>query len=164
MYSVRNVEGKGLGCIANCKIKRGTLIEREEPALKVSELEKNSTFSENLKHSSVVIDGFNKMENNYKEDYLKLSNKFMMLDPKLPDYNERLESLPTLRESIRRYILTLDLREIDVETAAQVYEIYKTNAFLSGVYLKISRFNHSCVANAENIWNNKKNTLGKPTK
>ena len=35
MYSVRNVDGKGLGCIANQKIKRGTLIEKEEPAIKV---------------------------------------------------------------------------------------------------------------------------------
>ena len=48
MYSVRNVEGKGLGCIANHKIKRGTLIEREEPALKVSELENNSTYFREL--------------------------------------------------------------------------------------------------------------------
>ena len=67
-----------------------------------------------------------------------------MLDPKLPDYNERLESLPKLRELIRRYISTSDLRDIDVETAAQVFEIYKTNTFPNGVFLKISRFNHSC--------------------
>ena len=33
MYSVRNVNGKGLGCIANSRIKRGTLIEKEAPVL-----------------------------------------------------------------------------------------------------------------------------------
>ena len=35
MYSVRNVNGKGLGCIANSRIKRGTLIEKEKPALEI---------------------------------------------------------------------------------------------------------------------------------
>ena len=37
MYSVKDVDGKGFGCIANQKIKRGTLIEKEEPALKLTE-------------------------------------------------------------------------------------------------------------------------------
>ena len=164
MASLRNVEGKGLGCIANCKIKRGTLIEREEPALKVKVLE-IETYSENLEQSAgVIIDGFNRMVNKSKEDYLKLCNKFKMLDPKLPDYNERLESLPKLREIIRRYISTSDLRDIDVETAAQVFEIYKTNTFPNGVFLKISRFNHSCVANAEYVYPDKENVSGRALK
>ena len=39
----------------------------------------------------------------------------------------------------------------------QVYQICATNTFDNAVFLKMSRFNHSCAANAEHFWNQKEN-------
>jgi len=147
MYSVQNVEGKGLGCIANSQIKRGTLIEKEEPALKLSTGELSTN---NFKlyfgkaQAQAIIDNFNKMEKSCKEEYLNLSNKITLVDS---DGFNPAEAICS----------KLDLVDINLETAVQVLQIYSTNAFDNGVFLKMSRFNHSCVANAEYFWNDKDN-------
>ena len=155
MYSVRNVNRKGMGCIANHKIKRGTLIEKEEPALEVSpelKLDRNC-----VAFAQIVIDKFNKMEMKCKGDYLKLSNKLKMLDPNLPDIDEVQKDLPEWNATLLRDFSVLNLGDLDVKTAVQVYMIFDTNAFHNGVFLKMSRFNHSCVSNAEFFWNEKEN-------
>jgi len=165
MYSVRNVDGKGLGCIANQKIKRGTLIEKEEPVLKAPPglREKvtsttigdlltgkfgNNNFYQQHANAQMIIDNFKKMKKNCKEDYLKLNNKWKMMDQKIQGMDE-------LNMNEKMNFKTLDLGEIDLETAMEVCQIYSTNAFHNGVFLKMSRFNHSCVANAEYFWNDK---------
>ena len=52
-------------------------------------------------------------------------------------YNELLKSSDILQK-----------KGIDTELALQIYGIYQTNSFSAGLAIKISRFNHSCVANA----------------
>ena len=42
--------------------------------------------------------------------------------------------------------------------ALKVWSIYKTNGFPNGVFLKMSRFNHSCRPNAEWLWNKETKT------
>ena len=44
------------------------------------------------------------------------------------------------------------------KVAAEVWGIFNTNCFESGVYNTLSRVNHSCDPNAEFVWNNEKNT------
>ena len=40
----------------------------------------------------------------------------------------------------------------------EIYGIYTTNEFEMGIGLKSSRFNHSCVSNAQVFWNEKYET------
>ena len=35
----------------------------------------------------------------------------------------------------------------------KIHNIYETNTFQNGVFLKMSRFNHACIPNAEYFWN-----------
>jgi len=164
MYSVKDVDGKGLGCIANQKIKRGTLIEKEEPALiyevnfAVGKLIPFTYYSLKLpegitlsnspldafgRTAQIVINNFNKMDKKSKEEYLKL---------------DRQRSHPRpLEACIRKTCSKIYLGDIDIETAVQVYQICATNTFDNAVFLKMSRFNHSCAANAEHFWNQKEN-------
>ena len=39
----------------------------------------------------------------------------------------------------------------------EIYGIYKTNCNSRGVAIHISRFNHSCAPNAENVWRSGEN-------
>jgi len=155
MYSVKNVEGKGLGCIANFKIKRGTLIEKEEPVLKTPPGLVREINNGNIARMQVIVDKFKKMEKKTKEDYLKLSNKYKMNDKNQPYQQTIKEAVAGLNSFLD--FGQLDLGDIDTETALQVLQIYPTNAFKSrgGVCLDMSRFNHSGVANAEYFWDEK---------
>ena len=157
MYSVREINKKGMGCIANQKIKRGTLIEKEKPVLEIPPGLKEKMLNNYVGFAQIVIDKFNKMEKNCKEDYLKLSNKLKMLDPNLPDIDEVHKDLPKWNTTYLKDFSVLNLGDIDVETAVEVYHIFETNAFHNGLFLKMSRFNHSCVSNAEHFWNDKEN-------
>ena len=67
------------------------------------------------------------------------------------------QMLSECHKSFQKHFLSLDLGDIDAETSVQVYEIFDTNTFHNGVFLKMSRFNHSCIANAEYFWNAKEN-------
>ena len=99
MYSVRNVNKKGIGCIANHKIKRGTLIEKEEPVLEIPPGLKQEMSDNYVGFAQIVIDKFNKMEKNCKEDYLKLCNNLEMLDPNLPTIDKIQNELPKWNET-----------------------------------------------------------------
>ena len=110
-----------------------------------------------FKLAPLVIEEFNKMEKNQKEEYLKLSNKFKNLDRDHPNLNEVQQKLSECHKSFEKHFPSLVLGDIDAETSVQVYEIFDTNTFHNGVFLKMSRFNHSCIANAEYFWNAKEN-------
>jgi len=145
MYSVKDVDGKGFGCIANQKIKRGTLIEKEEPALELTEgiTITNNLLDAKVRTIQILINNFNKMDKKSQEEYLKL---------------DRQRSHPRpLEACIRKTCSEIYLGDIDIETAVQVYQICATNTFDNAVFLKMSRFNHSCAANAEHFWNKKEN-------
>ena len=47
---------------------------------------------------------------------------------------------------------------ISNERAFRVWSIYTTNAFMNGVCLNMSRFNHSCRSNADHFWIDDTNT------
>ena len=157
MYSARDVDRKGVGCVANYKIKRGKLIEKEEPVLQMRP--DLITLDNYVEVAQIVIDKFHKMEKNSKEDYLKLSNKFKMVDPNLYSKEKIEKVLPEWNETFQRDFSVLNLGDLDVETAVQVYQIFDTNTFHKGVFLKMSRFNHSCVPNADYFWNDKENVI-----
>ena len=160
MYSVDKVEGKGLGCIATKKIKKGTLILREKPSLvKVADVNKdmNPTVLKNL------IDAYVKMEVGEKEEYLTLANKYSE-DSEIgfeveEDREEFVRAFTAYCDQIFSNLVSeITLTNIDLETAKKVYQIYQTNAFHNGVCLKMSRFNHSCSSNAEYFWNTDEQT------
>ena len=120
MYSVRDVNRKGMGCIANHKIKRGTLIEKEEPVLEIppSLKAKMSNNYVEIAHLQFVIDEFNKMEKNSKEDYLKLSNRLKMLDPNHPNIDEVQKNLLDLSSCFASPLSLHFLFHITLKTAS----------------------------------------------
>ena len=97
------------------------------------------------------------MEKNQTEEYLKLSNKFKNLDHDHPNLDEIQQRLSEWHNTFEKTFPSLDLGDVDVETAVQVYEIFDTNTFHNGVFLKMSRFTNSCIANAEYFWNDEEN-------
>ena len=58
---------------------------------------------------------------------------------------------------IQNLVLTSYLKEnpklYTEDIAQKVIQIIDTNGFHNGVFLESSRFNHSCVSNAEQFWN-----------
>ena len=93
-----------------------------------------------------VVSSFNRMKKTDQEDYLKLHNNF-----------DHIHSLPPqkyslLKTELEMRKLSLNSVEANIEKAEEmikIFNIYGSNAFLNGVYLKMSRLNHSCRPNAE---------------
>ena len=73
------------------------------------------------------------MEKNQTEEYLKLSNKFKNLDHDHPNLDEIQQRLSEWHNTFEKTFPSLDLGDVDVETAVQVY------------------------ANAEYFWNDEEN-------
>merc|ERR1712012_26890 len=64
------------------------------------------------------------------------------------------------KEEIGRKINLANLEDHFInDLSLKVYSIYETNKFNGGVAIQASRFNHSCVSNAENIWNENDSTI-----
>ena len=150
MFSITKIEGKDLGCIAQKKIKKGTLILRENPALVLAD-----DTCEDIAFIQTLIDAYLKMDNTEKEEYLNLANKYTQYKGTgsesdkifIKAFTDRFENSVTIR------LAKMKLTNIDMETAQRVYQIFETNSFHNGVCLKMSRFNHSCTSNAEFFWN-----------
>ena len=87
------------------------------------------------------------MNDGDKIQFMNLSNKYSVA--------KDLWSRNSLKyiEHVRNALNNIDLENITIEEAVTVCQIVNTNAFENGVCLKISRFNHSCLANAEHFWN-----------
>ena len=87
------------------------------------------------------------MKQTDKDSFMKLFNKF--------SDDERLLSVTSLKymEHMKNALENMDLSDISMEEAIAVCQIVNTNAFDNGVCLNISRFKHSCLANAEYVWN-----------
>jgi len=94
-----------------------------------------------------VFSAFGDMEEHQKEEYLSLANKFLVNEELWPPYSIG------LRAHVRQEIERMDLNDMDVETAENIFHIYGTNSFHNGIFIKMSRFNHSCIPNAEYFWN-----------
>jgi hypothetical protein len=88
------------------------------------------------------MSAFNQMSKSDQEEYLTLYNKF-----------ENMESLPPskieLQNRLEGYFYSMEQNKDKAEKMIKILNIYVTNTYsLTGVYLKISRINHSCRANA----------------
>ena len=129
LFLVTEIEGKGLGCVAQKHIKCGTLILREKPCLLLKPGLKNTKYFDDAFH------GYEKMDNDQKDMFFDLANC----------YDGQIEVLTSyLKENPKLYA---------DDIAQKVIQIIDTNGFHNGVFLESSRFNHSCVSNAEQFWN-----------
>lgn len=86
-----------------------------------------------------VIKSYQQLSSEDKEKFLKLADSKSHLH--LQDRNTDL----ALRFG--------QIEDTDKELAAKILGIAETNSFQKGVFLKMSRFNHSCRPNAEYFWN-----------
>ena len=75
MYSLTEIEGKGIGCIAMKKIKKGTLVLKEKPSLVIPE-HIDTTDIDTTDLVMTVIEAYITMEPEVKKEYLNLANKF----------------------------------------------------------------------------------------
>ena len=141
------LEEKGLGCVAKKKIKRGTLILREKPCLLQNI---NTTGNLDKAYFDNIFDAYEKMDSHQKKHFLELANNSEHIDEKNVHHIGRNKVyLNYLKENPKSYAEGVALK---------VIQITETNRFHNGVYLEMSRFNHSCVSNAEYFWNEDRNT------
>ena len=145
LYSEVNVSGKGIGCIANKEIKKGSLVLRESPQLLIPEHD-NPTFQGAVQHAENVVKVFMGMSKEDQESYLKLHNKFN------GDTTTWSEGLTRGFKGKMLVTSELTVSTMAKEKALEVWAIHSTNGFHNGVCIKMSRFNHSCRPNAQYFW------------
>ena len=147
LYVVTEIEEKGLGCVAMKKIKRGTLILREKPCL----LQKiNTTGNLDKDYFDNIFDAYEKMDSHQKKIFLELANNSEHIEERnVYHIGRRKVFLNYLKENPKSY---------QEGVALKVIQITETNRFHNGVYLEMSRFNHSCASNGEYFWNEDLNT------
>lgn len=238
LFRVTGIEGKGLGCVAQRDIKRGTLILMEKPCLlqnanlKILDKEYfDDAFQSYEKMDNEQKDQFFKLANNYKQieetniypdDKMNVFLEYLKENPKLYSESVALEVIqvtetnyikrgtlilmetPCLLQDSNLKILDKDYfddafqayEKMDIDekeqffklannykhiketslypddkmkvlleylkenpklysesVALEVIQVTETNTFNNGVCLELSRFNHSCVSNAEHCWN-----------
>ena len=146
LYKVDNVIGKGLGWIALQDIKVGTLIWKEKPQFipqKVPHI-----FSE----LPVLMDTWLSMSEIDQNEFLNLSNSFLDLDSLNDEMREYYYDVKKFVQNQNIY-----LSDSNKELMLKIICIHQTNSFGGvagrGVGIKISRINHSCSPNCENIFN-----------
>ena len=128
LYNVVPITGKNLGCVALKDIKMGTLILQEYPQCKP-----------NKNDLSTLLNSFKQMDKSSQEEYLQLYNRFV----ELKNLNEKDKKLIQEVQSrlYEEHNTNHKILGMAVETALEIYGIYKTNAFKSyGVCIKASRF------------------------
>ena len=127
------IPGKGIGCIAIQDIAKGSLVLRELPLLFLSEQMTNHA----------VIQSFIRMSRDDQERYTGLHNIFEV------DSDNWSEGMKNEYRAAMLATNGMTFSEISVDRAFKAWGIFKTNTFSDGVYLKMSRVNHSCQPNAE---------------
>ena len=140
LYSVSEIQGKGLGCVATTEIKKGTLILREGASFHHFGHE-----SLDKAYFEELFQGYLTLSTEDRETYLSLANCFS--DQRAPS--------PSSIRKMAKVLKYLEDSPIDLprEEAKLVYQIYHTNGFHNGIFFEMSRFNHSCMSNAEYFWN-----------
>ena len=146
LYKEERLPGKGVGCIARVKIKKGDLVLREAPQLLHPVLSGNPTSEENVKQYRDCVFAFMEMSEEDQKRYMELFDKFeaskawpSSMQKKYLDWQNILRERP--------------IPNISQEDALKAMAIVETNGFHNGVCLKMSRFNHSCQPNAQYFWN-----------
>ena len=120
-YKLVAIDGKGFGCVATKKIKPGTLIFSEKPA--VTALGN----CPETRYFKTMMSSFKKLTQNDQKEYMKLHNRF---DGKLSDEILPKDLFPGMNLDVTKACSALVLK---------VFGIYKTNAFGDGVGIKMSR-------------------------
>ena len=140
-YKEESVPGKGMGCIAIKDIKKGSLVLRESPQLVLTD--QMVADYDNLDHA--VIESFLEMSKEQQERYLELHNNYDVAC--IEDSDNWSDGMKNDYKAVMPTLMTFP--NISLHWAFEVWGIYKTNTFTDGVYLRMSRFNHSCQPNAE---------------
>jgi len=133
--------GKGIGCIATKEILPGCLVLRETPALYLPPEEEET--SSLLQRTITAFLGMTKGE---QEIYLCLANMFDK------DESEWSETARKDMENLKIELEAQPLTDLSPNDITMIWQIKLTNGFHNGVFLKMSRFNHSCWPNAEYFW------------
>ena len=136
------IEEKGLGCVAQKKIKRGTLILREKPCLLQNI---NTTGNLDKDYFDDIFTAYEKMDNYQRDRFFELAN--------FHDHIEENNVYHIARREVYLTYLEENPKPYPEGVALKVLQIVDTNGFHNGVCLEMSRFNHSCVSNAEYFWN-----------
>ena len=140
VYREEAIPGKGIGCIASKELPAGSLVIREVPALYVTP---------DLDGHAETIRAFAEMEPQDQRELLRLFNLYSK-----PESEWSASMLKELKDCEEDAGGDLDsISEVSRETALQVWQVWLTNAYDNGVFLKLSRFNHSCRPNTEYFWN-----------
>ena len=136
MYREARLEGRGLGCVARRDIQAGEVLVSEEVGLAIG----------GRRGAGAVLEAFLTMGRDQQEEYLHLANKY--------EEEESLWSEHTRRMLAERQVEVegLHLDQEGQDLANKVWQIFETNSFPNGVFLKVARFNHSCRPNAEFRW------------
>ena len=159
---VVQIEGKGLGCVALKDIKKGTLIVKEKASIIV----KNT--NDKLVMGQQILDSFFSMTKDDQEEFLKLNyptlsneekkngriitKEFVQANPgadqeKLIDivaiFSANMWGFPCWTERHRK----AHANRTQQVTPEEVFTVVDRSA----AFLKASKFNHSCAANAKNI-------------
>ena len=172
MFTVRDTNYAGLGVFSSQILPAGSLVMREKPLLEIdpSEIKKETMNMEKItlqRHKNIetnkkttaskvvkfckVIEAFMKMSTEEKRNYLCLKDSFNYLENKDDDSFQL--DLNTIDVAVFKEIVA-----VSREVAAKVWGIFNTNNFENGVFLLLSRVNHSCVPNSEFVWNSDKKT------
>ena len=121
-YNLVAIDGKGFGCVATKKIKPGTLIFSEKPAVTAL-----GNCPETI-YFKTMMSSFKKLTQNDQKKYMELHNRF---DGELSDKILPKDLFPGMNLDVTKACSALVLK---------VFGIYKPNAFGGGgVGIKMSR-------------------------
>ena len=120
-YKVVAIDGKGFGCVATKKIKPGTLIFSEKPA--VTALGN----CPETRYFKTMMSSFKKLTQNDQKEYLELHS---YSEGELSDEILPKDLFPGMNVDVTKACSALVLK---------VFGIYKTNTFGNGVGIKMSR-------------------------
>ena len=137
LFLVTEIDGKGLGCVAQKEINPGTLILREKPCLVLQPL--LGLDNNDKQYFDEIFHAYEKLDNDQRNKFFELANPYEEPTKELSNY---------LKENPKK----------SEDVAQKILQIICINRFDNGVCLEMSRFNHSCVSNAEYFWNEHINT------
>ena len=160
LYKVVPIEGKGLGCVALKDIKKGTLIVKEKASIIV----KNT--NDKLVMGRQILDSFFSMTKDDQEEFLKLNyptlsneekkngriitKEFVQANPGA-DQEKLIDIVAIFSANMWGFPCKRDQQGWTDRTQQVTPEEVLTVMDRSAVFLKASKFNHSCAANAKNI-------------
>ena len=139
MYEIKQIEGRGLGVMAVKDISKGTLILKETPQMShVDALAPNLQGSHGALKIWIkkVVSLFNEMNLTDQAEYMKLHSHF-----------ENENSFGLISEFLR-LINTMVYDGMKADEILKIIGIFIGNNYENSLFIKTSRFNHSCKPNA----------------